>query len=146
MELGANAFDPTVFIFGCVGGLLPDVLRIAKNRYDPSLPTYLKSLNFWLGVAFLVVMGGLAAWLLTKALTPPGTDPYLWNALIYGYSAPQLLSAAAGAAAGAGAIPLPQPVAPVQPEPEPQQLEELAGAKEATPAASRFSVLGWWAS
>jgi hypothetical protein len=61
----------TVFLLGCVGGVLPDALRIIRNRYEMAIPAYLKTLNFWLG--------------LVQAQTPK-------DALIYGYASPAILS------------------------------------------------------
>lgn len=69
---------------GCIGGLLPDILRIIKTRYKKRLPSYLSTLNFWLGILFLVAIGGLTAWLL-EAEKPK-------EALAYGFAAPELLS------------------------------------------------------
>ena len=77
-------FQLSFFLLGCLGGLMPDALRIAKNRYEPTLPAYLGQGNFWLGVALLVGIGGLAAWMLSAQTAK--------DALIFGYAAPQLFS------------------------------------------------------
>ena len=52
-----------IILLGCVGGIIPDVIRIVQNRREPSLPDYVKSANFWIGLALLLLLGGLAAWL-----------------------------------------------------------------------------------
>jgi hypothetical protein len=73
-----------IFLYGLVGGLIPDAIRIVNNRYNPQLPDYLKSVNFYVGTLLLVGMGGAAAWLL-KADS-------ITDALAMGYSAPQIIS------------------------------------------------------
>lgn len=73
-----------IVVLGCVGGLVPDVLRLVKTRYKKRLPAYLRYLNFWVGVVLLIAIGGLAAWLLAAQ------DPK--DALAYGFAAPELLS------------------------------------------------------
>jgi len=73
-----------VWIFGLVGGAIPDVIRLIQGRYAETLPNYLKNLNFWLGFAFLVATGGLVAWL--------GKSQSIQAALAYGFAAPEILS------------------------------------------------------
>ena len=77
-------FNPIMFLFGCIGGLLPDILRLIRNRYTNKIEAYLKEPQFWIGVALLVVVGGLVAWIL-QAQT-------IKDALIFGFAAPELLS------------------------------------------------------
>ena len=77
-----------LFLLGCLGGAVPDLLRIIKNRYKASLPKYLRSANFWIGLVILIGIGGLTAWIL-EATTAK-------DALLYGYAAPQILSSLAG--------------------------------------------------
>jgi hypothetical protein len=69
---------------GAVGGALPDIIRITKGMHDPAIPTYLKSMNFYLGFVLLMGLGCLAAWL-GQASAPK-------EALAYGYGAPELIS------------------------------------------------------
>lgn len=76
--------DNMVFLYGLAGGLLPDAIRIINNRYNPQLPEYMKSVNFYVGIVLLVLLGGGAAYLL-KA------DSVV-DALAMGYSAPQIVS------------------------------------------------------
>jgi hypothetical protein len=71
-------------IYGCIGGLFPDILRIIKNRYEPSLPNYLKSGNFYLGLVLLILLGGFLVYL--KA------PEDIIEALAIGYSGPQIFS------------------------------------------------------
>ncbi|MBK6948611.1 MAG: hypothetical protein IPH16_11650 [Haliscomenobacter sp.] len=40
------------FLYGLIGGLLPDAIRIINNRYNPVLPEYLKSPSFYIGTLF----------------------------------------------------------------------------------------------
>lgn len=109
-------FQLSYFLLGCLGGLLPDALRLARNRYKPGFPAYLRQGNFWLGVLLLVGIGGLAAWILSAQ---SGKD-----ALIFGYAAPQLFS---------------QLVAGAAPE-RPERIERKAVEKVP------FGLLKWWAS
>jgi hypothetical protein len=96
---------------GCGGGLLPDMLRLVNARYENGALPYLRSWRFWVSLAMLVPLGGLAAWLL-ESRTP-------LQAVAFGYAAPELLSrvlsreagARGGAAADRGesfAVPSPQ--------------------------------------
>jgi hypothetical protein len=64
--------------------MLPDVLRLIANRYDPAVPPYLRSPMFWVGFLFLVALGGGVAVVLgaTGAI----------EALAYGFAAPELVS------------------------------------------------------
>jgi hypothetical protein len=67
----------------CVGGILPDVLRIIAARYDGP-PQYLKKTFFWISLFLLVVLAGGTA-LLVK---PTGTV----EALAVGFGAPEIIS------------------------------------------------------
>jgi hypothetical protein len=73
-----------MILIGCAGGLIPDMLRIIKNRHEPQVPEYLRSVNFWMGLLLLVVFGGLAAWL--------GQAADVKQALAYGFAAPEFIS------------------------------------------------------
>jgi hypothetical protein len=68
---------------GALGGLLPDVIRFAKNRQN-GFPEWFKKPGYWVGLAVLVVLGGLAAWL--------GQATDLKTAIAFGFSAPEILS------------------------------------------------------
>lgn len=74
----------TMILIGCAGGLIPDALRIIKNRHDPKVPEYLRSVTFWIGLLLLVIFGGLAAWL--------GEAANVKQALAYGFAAPEFIS------------------------------------------------------
>lgn len=78
--------------FGVLGGAIPDVIRIIKNRYSKKFPNYLQSLNFWLGVGLQMGLGGLLAYAL------PPTD--VMQALLIGYSAPSIFTQLAASQAG----------------------------------------------
>jgi len=80
-------FNLEYVLLGCVGGVLPDVIRIIKNRYKLSMPEYLKTSSFWLGLLLMVLIGGLAAWAFSTSSAK--------EAIIYGYAAPQLFSSLA---------------------------------------------------
>jgi hypothetical protein len=77
-------FDLTIALVGCFGGLLPDVLRLIKNKYKATLPAYLKRSPFWIGLILQVLLGGLMAWLL-------GAEKASY-ALVFGYAAPQFVT------------------------------------------------------
>lgn len=77
-------FTLAIFLIGCLGGLLPDILRLIKNRYNPTLPPYLSKSYFWIGLGLQVLVGGLTAWLFEAE-----TAKY---AVVFGYAAPQFLS------------------------------------------------------
>lgn len=72
-----------LILFGCIGGILPDVLRFVKNRYEPA-PMFYKFWTFWLGLLFLVALGGFSAWL--------GGATEVKQALAYGFAAPEIIS------------------------------------------------------
>jgi hypothetical protein len=74
-------------IYGCLGGMFPDILRIIKNRYEPSLPNYLKSVNFYLGLVLLILLGGFLVYL--------KESKDIIEALAIGYSGPQIFSSLA---------------------------------------------------
>jgi len=66
-----------------LGGLLPDILRILPSKYGDA-PAYLRRPFFWVSLIILVILGGLAAYL----LGPNGAV----NAVAIGYAAPSILS------------------------------------------------------
>jgi hypothetical protein len=119
-------FDATYFLLGCLGGLLPDALRIARNRYEADVLDYLKRFNFWLGVLMLALVGGLTAWVfgLTSAK----------DALIYGYAAPAVISQLVASIAPGG-------------DGQPAVRGRVgAAARDLAPAAGGggFNLLKWW--
>ena len=75
---------PDMVALGCVGGLIPDALRIIKSRHKRKIPAYLKHFNFWFGFILLIALGGFAAWFLGAEKAK--------EALAYGYAAPELIS------------------------------------------------------
>jgi len=72
------------FLLGCIGGLLPDVIRIIKGRYRRSAPTYLREPMFWVGLFLLAALGGFTAWVLDAGSAK--------QALAYGFASPELIS------------------------------------------------------
>jgi len=120
------SFSISFFLVGCLGGLLPDALRIARNRYETAVLDYLKSVNFWLGILMLALVGGVTVWIfgLTTAK----------DALIYGYAAPAVIS---------------QLVASITPNaPEQPAVRGVAGgaARRIAPSTQKsgFNLLKWW--
>ena len=82
-----------VIVWGCVGGLLPDVVRLIKSRFG-DIPGYLKSPMFWVGTVLLIALGGFLAWL--------GTAKEIKEALAYGYAGPEALTRLLGVKEGDG--------------------------------------------
>ena len=72
-----------LIVWGCVGGALPDVVRLIKGRYN-DMPGYLKAPMFWIGLLLLIGLGGFVAWL--------GGAKEIKEALAYGYGGPEILS------------------------------------------------------
>ncbi|MGD0076043.1 MAG: hypothetical protein ABSD31_17130 [Candidatus Binataceae bacterium] len=98
---------------GCVGALLPDVIRVIRARYDPRVPMYLRSTTFWIGMLLLVAVGGLTAWFANARSAR--------DALAYGYAAPELLSSLLAEGSNRPRPPAPfgrrafyQPVSPIR--------------------------------
>ena len=75
-------------LWGCLGGLLPDVLRPIGLRYKGA-PDYLTKSFFWFGMVLLVAVAGLTAYLLSPTR--------IIDAIALGFSAPEILSKALGA-------------------------------------------------
>jgi len=73
-----------VVLFGALGALLPDALRIIKDRYNPGLPPFLKSGNFWLGLVLAVALGAGVA-----VLAHPAD---VKTALAFGFGAPEIIT------------------------------------------------------
>ena len=74
-------------LFGCAGGLLPDILGVVKERHGPP-PEYLSRRFFWISLLILAGIGGLVSYL---------SDPArLIDALAIGYSAPTIISKGLG--------------------------------------------------
>jgi hypothetical protein len=72
-----------IVLLGFAGGVLPDILRIVKSRYDGP-PTYLRTGYFWFCLALLACLGGLATYLAKPSA--------LVEAIAVGFSAPEILS------------------------------------------------------
>lgn len=76
------------FLFYAIAGsLLPDIIRLAKNRYG-SIPDYLGNINFYIGLILLVGLGVLAVYLKQP------TDEL--ETLAIAFSAPQIISSLIG--------------------------------------------------
>ena len=76
-----------LIVWGCVGGTLPDVLRILAAR-QRNMPIYLRHAFYWTSLTLLAGLGGLAAYLMQP------NHPV--QALAMGYSAPSIFSTALG--------------------------------------------------
>lgn len=69
--------------WSCLGGILPDVLRIIAARYEGP-PKYLKTLFFWFSLLLLVAVAALAGYL--------SHPKDVVGALAVGFGAPEILS------------------------------------------------------
>jgi hypothetical protein len=73
-----------VVLWGCIGALIPDSIRIVKERFAPTGSPYLKSGKFYFALSLLVALGGLAAFV--------GEAQQIKTALACGYAAPEFLT------------------------------------------------------
>ena len=80
-----------IVLLGMAGGLLPDVVRVVRERYAATVPAFLRSPKFYISLALGVLLGGFAAWLLQAGSAK--------DAVIYGFAAPELLTRLASSAA-----------------------------------------------
>ena len=108
-----------VLLFGMAGGLLPDVIRIVRERHDPAVPPFLKSPKFYVSLGLGVLLGGFAAWLLQAGTTK--------DAVIYGFAAPELMTRLASSAS-----------------PGPEGEAYRGGAPTSVEGAQK-SLRSWWA-
>jgi hypothetical protein len=76
-----------IVLWGCLGGILPDVLRLIGDRYRGA-PAYLRHWFFWSSMFLLVGVAGLATYLLSPSRVV--------DAVAIGFSAPEVLSNALG--------------------------------------------------
>jgi hypothetical protein len=76
-----------LIVWGCIGGALPDILRILAARHR-KMPIYLRHAFYWTSLTVLAGIGGLAAYLIQP------NKPI--QALAMGYSAPSIFSTALG--------------------------------------------------
>jgi hypothetical protein len=77
-----------IVLSGCLGGILPDVLRLIGDRYRGA-PAYLRQWFFWFSMFLLVGVAGLTTYLLSPSR--------IVDAIAIGFSAPEILSNALGA-------------------------------------------------
>ncbi|MDQ4125568.1 MAG: hypothetical protein M3134_08215 [Actinomycetota bacterium] len=83
--------DTTAFLFGCIGGLLPDVVKLIQSGTD--MPTYLKKPWWYVVLAITVALGGFVAGFLLE----PNTRV---DAVAYGFSALEIVRRIGGSALG----------------------------------------------
>ncbi|MGH7741604.1 MAG: hypothetical protein ACRENS_06225 [Candidatus Eiseniibacteriota bacterium] len=84
-------FHTEHLIWGVAGGLVPDLLRIIAARTGP-VPSYLKSRFFFVSLALLALLGGLAVGLI-GAGSPK-------EAFAIGFAAPEIISRLGAKSAG----------------------------------------------
>jgi len=76
-----------VIIWSCLGGLLPDVLRMIAARHDGT-PKYLLKPFFWISLVLLVGVAALAGYL--------SHPKDVISALAVGFGAPEIISKLVG--------------------------------------------------
>jgi hypothetical protein len=76
-------FDLGFALLGAAGGFLPDMIRFAKKRHE-GFPEFFQKGGYWAGLAVLVVIGAVAAWL--------GQADDWQSAIAMGFSAPEVFS------------------------------------------------------
>jgi hypothetical protein len=74
-------------LWGCLGGVMPDVLRLIAARYG-SAPDYLSKWFFWVSLCLLVAVAAFTTYLLAPQR--------IIDAIAIGFSAPEILSNALG--------------------------------------------------
>jgi len=77
-------FNIYIFILGCIGGLVPELIRFTKKYSEVRQRGYLKDYKYYINVIILCLLGGLIAWLLDA-------EDKL-QAVLYGFSAPEIFS------------------------------------------------------
>jgi hypothetical protein len=70
-------------LWGCLGGVLPDGLRLVGARYGAP-PEYLKRAFFWFSLSLLIGVAALTVFLLSPSR--------IIDAIALGFSAPEILS------------------------------------------------------
>ena len=84
-----TALTPVViFLLGCAGGAVPDILRLIKGRHDGA-PAYLKTGFFWVMFIILMLLGGAVAMGMQASSVK--------EALMLGFTAPEVVSRFFGA-------------------------------------------------
>ncbi|MEA2439881.1 MAG: hypothetical protein QOH76_1305 [Thermoleophilaceae bacterium] len=100
--------NTSLWVFGCLGGLLPMLIRIVKSATSPTLPDFFK--QWWVIPATLVsgFLGGLTASLinLDEAAKLSGGS-LKFTTLLVGYAAPSILANFGGTVATLGSQPTP---------------------------------------
>lgn len=72
----------TVVLWGALGGAVPDILRLIRDRAGDA-PSYLTKWYFWLGFVLALAVGAFVAWVFGPAK--------ILDAVAYGIAAPSVL-------------------------------------------------------
>ena len=51
----------TIFLVGCLGGVLGEIARWYELRTSPDFPAYARHLKYWIATLVMVIAGGLLA-------------------------------------------------------------------------------------
>lgn len=76
--------DTSLILWGAFGGLLPDIIRLVKNRFTGEFAEFYRSTAYWTGLILSSFLGGLVVFLLK-----PQDIIY---ALSLGYFAPKIIT------------------------------------------------------
>ena len=52
-----------VFLVGCAGGVVSEILHWWNLRYKPNFPKYAGTPKYWVLTILMILVGGLIAWL-----------------------------------------------------------------------------------
>ncbi|MPZ68918.1 MAG: hypothetical protein GEU71_05255 [Actinobacteria bacterium] len=80
----------TAFLWGMLGGVLPDVLQLIQSNNKTKIPDYLKKPWWWVILGITILLGGVASMLLDP--TSAG------QAVALGFGGPEVLRRLAGSA------------------------------------------------
>ncbi len=113
-------FDLEMVVLGCIGGLLPDLLRLIKARDTGSVP---KHFMFWLAWILLIAIGGFTAWLFDADQAK--------EAVALGFTAPEVLSKLG---------------AKNEPAVQPADVQRSFSDSQSLPSSKKttFHPRGWW--
>ncbi len=77
-----------LFLWGCMGGIVDEVLHWGSLRRRAAFPTYVRKTRYWVITAALVAVGGVVALASGLSATLAATP---LTALVTGFSAPALI-------------------------------------------------------
>jgi hypothetical protein len=58
-----------IYLMAAIGAIIPELIKLVEGKYNPSLPTHFKNLNFWLALIGQILLGVFTVFLLEKQIT-----------------------------------------------------------------------------